>query len=113
MTEEQESTSKELARDENGRLLPGQESLNPNGRPKGSKNFNTLLDQAIKQIAEANSLDDLQIEVDLLKMAIKKAREGDYQYYKDIMDRRYGQAKQKIDMGVDDEIKEIKVEIVK
>lgn len=29
-------TSQELERDEHGRLLPGQRSLNPNGRPKGT-----------------------------------------------------------------------------
>ena len=28
-------TSEKLERDASGRLLPGQESLNPNGRPKG------------------------------------------------------------------------------
>lgn len=34
-TEQDKLESKLLARDENGRLLPGQPSLNPAGRPKG------------------------------------------------------------------------------
>ena|SRR3990167_7948053 len=33
---ESSKTSQKLERDDKGRLLPGQESLNPNGRPKGS-----------------------------------------------------------------------------
>lgn len=36
MNEELENTSPKLERDEKGRLLPNQESLNPSGRPKGS-----------------------------------------------------------------------------
>ena len=35
MENDSSKTSGELERDEHGRLLPGQESLNPNGRPKG------------------------------------------------------------------------------
>ena len=34
-------TSEELARDDKGRLLPGQDSLNPEGRPKGSFSLKT------------------------------------------------------------------------
>lgn len=33
--EESSKTSPQLERDEQGRLLPNQSSLNPNGRPKG------------------------------------------------------------------------------
>jgi len=36
MEDKQDKTSPKLARDENGRLIGGQESLNPLGRPKGS-----------------------------------------------------------------------------
>ena len=34
-TEDSSKTSQELERDEKGRLLPGQASLNPRGRPSG------------------------------------------------------------------------------
>lgn len=102
----------EIPRNPDGTFPPGV-SGNPAGKPKGARHFNTLLDQAIKQIAEANDLDGLQIEIDLLKMAIKKAREGDYQYYKDLMDRRHGQARAKIDVGLDEELTEIQVNIIR
>ena len=36
MSEELDISSKKVERDEHGRILPGQESLNPAGRPKGS-----------------------------------------------------------------------------
>ena len=100
-----------VVRDENGRVVSG--VLNPTGKPKGTLSFSTLLDKAIREIATANSVDPESIESDLLKMALKMAREGNYQFFKDLMDRKYGQAKQKIDMGLDEDIKEIKVEIVK
>lgn len=35
MVEDTSKTSSKLERDEKGRLLPGQQSLNPNGRPAG------------------------------------------------------------------------------
>lgn len=35
MAGESTKTSQELERDDKGRLLPGQQSLNPNGRPRG------------------------------------------------------------------------------
>jgi len=40
----------ELLRDEKGRILPGQKSLNPNGRPKGS----VSIISKIRQIFEDN-----------------------------------------------------------
>lgn len=99
-----------VERDDKGRVISG--VLNPNGRPKGAKNFSTIFDEAIKEIADTNGIPVEQVEKDLLKMALKSAREGNYNYFKDLMDRRYGQARQKIDMGLDDDIQEIKIEIV-
>jgi len=46
-TEKLANTSDNLVkplRDSNGRLLPGQASLNPLGKPKGSNNFETDFD---------------------------------------------------------------------
>ncbi len=36
MSEQLDSTSPKVERDASGKILPGQESLNPKGRPKGS-----------------------------------------------------------------------------
>lgn len=45
-----ETTSPKVARDEAGRILPGQQSLNPEGRPKGSSSIR----DSIRQYLENN-----------------------------------------------------------
>lgn len=92
-----ENTSKQLERDENGRLLPGQESLNPNGRPKGSLNFATKFKEAIEKLAETDELSGDELELQIIQMGIKKARDGDYSFYRDTLDRVYGKPQQSID----------------
>ena len=76
-------------------------SGNPKGKKKGTKSFNTLWKKAVKKIAEANpeiikSLDDLDIQ--LINKAIAEAKNGNYQFYKDIYDRRLGKAKESLDL---------------
>ena len=50
MSEETTTTRKKPERDEKGRLLPGQGSLNPGGRPEGSLSLITLLRQGLQEI---------------------------------------------------------------
>ncbi len=93
-----EETRKKLERDEAGRLLPGQASLNPNGRPKGSLGFTTKFKEAIEKLAEKNGMaNGDELEVQIIQMAIKKARDGDYSFYRDVMDRLYGKAQASVD----------------
>lgn len=47
----QEKTSKKLERDEKGRLLPGQESLNPNGRPEGSISLTAMIKKKLELLS--------------------------------------------------------------
>ena len=73
MTEQLENTSKKPERDELGRLLPGQPSLNPAGKPKGSKHITTLLMEALKSRKNENgkSYEELFIERILTETIIK------------------------------------------
>ena len=81
-------------RDENGKFLPG----NPGGgRPAGSVNFATKWKKFIEKVAESNNTDFDATEQQLLAIAYKKAREGDYQFYRDIFDRVYGKPQQTFD----------------
>jgi hypothetical protein len=75
--------------------------LNPNGRPQGAQNFSTIFKKAIKKIAEAQGMDETEIETDLVIKAIAEAKKGKYSYHKDIFDRVYGQAQQKTDITSD------------
>lgn len=85
-------------RDENGRLLPNQPSLNPSGRPVGSRDFATDFDEVVEEIAEENGITRSQARKHLLKVAYKQAKEGNYSFYKDIHDRVYGQAVSKTEL---------------
>lgn len=78
------------------KFKPGQ-SGNPAGRPKGSNNFETDFDEAVDEIAKENGMTRSEARKLLLKVAFKNAKEGNYSFYKDIHDRIYGQAQQKIE----------------
>lgn len=80
------------------------ESGNPKGRPKGSLNRSTI----VKKWLEANqktknpitSEDELLSQEDIITLAIlKKARNGDVQAYKALMDSCYGTAKDTLDLN--------------
>jgi len=83
---------------------PGQ-SGNPAGRPKGVKNFTTLFEKAVKEVAKKLELgeDPDAVEIEIIKRGIKEALAGKYQFYKDIFDRVYGQPKGNIDITSGDE----------
>ncbi len=92
-----ETGEKLVKRDENGRVLPGSK-LNPNGRPAGVLNFATKFNQAIEKLAEKNDITGEELELQILQMGIKKAREGDYSFYRDTFDRVYGKPQQSVDV---------------
>jgi len=75
------------------------QSGNPAGRPKGSRNFKTIFREAAKAVAEALRLgkEPEAVELEIVKRGIKQALKGNYSFYKDILDRLYGQAKQTIE----------------
>jgi len=80
------------------RFKKGQ-SGNPAGRPKGSRNYRTLFREAYKHIAKDLRLgkDPDALLVEILKRGIQKALKGNYQFYKDIIDRLYGRPRQTIE----------------
>jgi len=79
---------------------------NEDGRPKGSLSFTTIWNKAIKKIAEANDLKDVdEVDIRLLQVAVKEAMSGNYSYFRDIYDRRLGRPTQTIDLQSDVTIK--------
>ena len=78
------------------------ESGNPNGRPKGSKNRSTIarqwleVNQNLKNPLTGET--ETMSQEDLMTLAlIKKAREGDVNAYKALMDSGYGAPVQQIE----------------
>jgi hypothetical protein len=91
-----------MANDEN--LKPAQkgEVRNPNGRPKGSLNRSTIarkwleVNQALKNPLTGEQ--ETMSQEDLMTLAlIKKARDGDVNAYKALMDSGYGAPLQQIE----------------
>lgn len=81
------------------------ESGNPKGRPKGSKNRSTIAKKWLEVNQEAfndiTGLKELLSQEDLMTLAqIKKAREGDTNAYKSIMDSAFGSPVQQIDQTI-------------
>lgn len=64
------------------------------GRPSGSANFKTKWEIFIDKVAKTNNLSPQEIDEQLFAIGYKKAKEGDFQFYKDIHDRIYGKAVQ-------------------
>lgn len=66
------------------------------GRPPKQRNYATIYREALIKIAELNKITPEDLEDDIIKMAITKARNGDPIFYKDVMDRIHGKPVQPI-----------------
>lgn len=89
------SRGDEIVRNEKGQIQKGY-ALNPNGRPKGAKNFYTDFKEAIKRISDKETGEELT-EIHIIKIGLEKMLEGDSRFeglYKDLLDRVYGKPTQ-------------------
>jgi hypothetical protein len=94
-----DKNSKEIVRNEKGQLAKGV-VLNPAGRPKGSgykQKFETMLNQ----VAEEKGITREQAELELFKTAYDQAVKGNYQFFKDYVDRAYGPVNQNATLNVE------------
>lgn len=106
---------------QNANLKPfkaGEPSPNPKGRPKGILNFSTRLNMAIDRLAHEYAQqhnkkfkeqiaagivkpideDDVDIMGDIFAKYVNAARNGDLKTAKDLLDRSYGRAIQKVEV---------------
>lgn len=102
-----ETGEKLVERNPDGTIKSG--SLNPNGRPKGAESFSTKWRKFIEKVAAQNNMTPEEIDEQLLAVGFKKAKEGDFQFYKDIHDRVHGKAVQPTELkgNIEVEIKKI------
>jgi len=68
------------------------------GRPPGQRSAETLFRDAIKKIAEDQSVED--VERDLVITLLAKAKKGDLKALDMYLDRLYGRPKQLLDVQV-------------
>jgi hypothetical protein len=93
-----ENADKTAPKQQIGRPFPKGVSGNPEGRPLGSLNFNTMFEEAIKRVAKDKQMNVTDVE--LIAVAIKKILQGDYKFYKDTMDRRFGSSDKGTEVNV-------------
>jgi len=74
------------------------ETGNPNGRPKGQRNYATIYREALIKLAEMNGMEPEQMETDILLKGLASARKGDYRFWKDVHDRLHGKPKENVDV---------------
>lgn len=72
--------------------------LNPNGRPKGSENFSTMWLRTLEKISKDNSITAEEAEQRILNKLYLRAEAGDYRFIKDVLDRRFGKAKETVEV---------------
>jgi hypothetical protein len=75
------------------------QSGNPLGKPPGTLDFKTKWYRFIEKIAEKNDLTPEEVDEQLFAVAFKKAKDGDYNFYRDTQDRIHGRPQQKIDLN--------------
>ena len=83
-------TGNKVARNKKGQFMKGHEAIG--GRPQGSKDFKTLMDEAVESIAKANNLPESEVWQVLIKRGYSEAKDGNYPFFKDLLDRYYGKA---------------------
>jgi hypothetical protein len=74
--------------------------LNPKGKPKGALSFATKWERMVEKIAMQNNLTPEEIDEQLLLVGYKRAKEGDYSFYRDAMDRIHGKPMQPTELDV-------------
>lgn len=117
-----QETPDQVRAKQNANLRPqkaGEPSHNPKGRPKGILNFSTRLNMAIDRLAHeyaqqhnkkfkdqiaagvVKAIDESDVDImgDIFAKYVNAARNGDLKTAKDLLDRSYGKAIQKVEVG--------------
>lgn len=74
------------------------ETGNPNGRPLGQRNYATIYKEALIKLAKLNDKSPEELEEEIVSAGLLNARKGNYQFYKDVLDRLHGTATIKTDV---------------
>jgi len=87
---------------EEHRFKPGQ-SGNPNGRPKGAVSFLKILREKLnEELPDAATGERRKRAVRLVEAALSAAEDGDFRYFKEILDRFEGKVPDRMSLSVED-----------
>lgn len=73
------------------------ETANPNGRPKGQRNYKTIYREALTKIGEAEGKTPEEIETMMEEVGLKQGLKGNFNFWKDVRDRVHGQPTKKVE----------------
>ena len=94
-----------------GRPFKKGESGNPKGKPLGALSFKTKWFKFVDKVAKSKKISSEEVEEQLLAIAYKSAKNGDYRFWQDIFDRVYGKPIQTTELsgkdGADINVKNI------
>ena len=76
------------------------ECPNINGRPNGQRNYVTIYREALKKIGEAKNLTPEEVEDLLYSSGLSKALKGDYNFFRDTLDRLHGKPMQRTETDI-------------
>jgi len=93
-----------IERDEKGRLQKGV-ILNPNGRPKGARNFTTIVEEALLKLGTTEKGEKIEVKKALGEKVIKMALDGNEQMIKLIWNYLDGMPSQNINLSNVDELR--------
>jgi len=81
------------------------EEVKGRGRPLGKRSFDTIYEAALQTLAKKEGTTPQKIENEILAKGVLMSRRGQFNFYKDTMDRRQGQAAQIVKVEVSEEVK--------
>ena len=79
-------------------FIKGDPNINREGKPVGTRSFTSDFDSVIEEIAKANNITNSEARKILIKKAYNEAKDGNFQYYKDLVERVYGKMPDKLDL---------------
>ena len=85
----------EYKRDESGKFVKGNK---PSGRPKGVRDWKTDFNQAIKLVAKGTGKTESEIRTEFLARGIAEGRKGNFNFWKEIVERNYGKTENKVEI---------------
>jgi len=68
------------------------------GKPIGTKSYQTEMEEAIVEFAKLNNLTPAQVKLRIYLKGAESALDGEYNFYRDYMDRKHGKAKDSLDI---------------
>jgi len=98
-------TGRELLFDKNGKFKEGHPAIG--GRPKGSNDFKTDFNAAVKKLAEKQGITLGEAREMLLQKGFLEAKGGDFKFWEYIHSQIYGKPRIPLEHEIGEDLKEV------